>query len=88
MNTIMIAAILAFSATAANAQTYYNNDYNRSMNSTEYQIYDRTQRGYEQAEMNRRHEEQMDQQRLQQQSMDRSRRSMEFDAMQLNSRLR
>ena len=81
MNTIIIAAVLAFSATVTNAQNYYGNDYERSMNSTEYQIYDRTQRGYEQAEMNRRHQEQMDQQRAQQQSWDTDRRETELDGM-------
>ena len=86
MNTIIIAAVLAFSATAS-AQGY-NNDYVRSMDSTEYQIYDRTQRQIQQSEMNRMHDEQMREQQLQREEISRSRRDMEFDAMQRNSRLR
>jgi hypothetical protein len=86
MNTIIIAAILAFSATAS-AQSY-NNDYVRSMDNTQYQIYDRTQRQIEQSDMNRRQDEQMQEQLLQRQSMDRSRREMESNAIRLNSLLR
>ena len=88
MNTIIIAAVLAFSATVTNAQNYYNNDYVRSMDSNEYQIYDRTQRGIQQREMNRMHDEQMQQQQLQQQSAERANREMELDAMLRNSRYR
>ena len=87
MNTIIIAAVLAFSATVTNAQNY-NNDYVRSMDSNEYQIYDRTQRGIQQREMNRMHDEQMQQQQMRQQSAERANREMELDAMLRNSRYR
>ena len=87
MNTIIIAAVLAFSATVTNAQNY-NNDYIRSMDSNEYQIYDRTQRQIQQREMNRMHDDQMQQQQLRQQSAERTSREMELDAMLRNSRYR
>ena len=87
MNTVIIAAVLAFSATVTNAQNY-NNDYIRSMDSNEYQIYDRTQRQIQQSEMNRMHEDQMQQQQRQQQSSERANRAMELDSMLRNSQFR
>lgn len=86
MKTIILAALLALSATAG-AQGYgYNNDYVRSMSSDEYMAYDRTQRQIQQSQMQRMHEEQMRQQQLQNESMNRANRYMELDRLQMNSR--
>ena len=88
MKTVILAALLALSATAG-AQGYgYNNDYVRSMSNDEYMAYDRTQRQIQQSQMQRMHEEQMQQQERIHRSMESNLQDMEFDRMQERARYR
>jgi hypothetical protein len=87
MKTVLLAVLIAFSATAS-AQSYYNNDYVRSMSSDEYQVYDRTQRQIQQSQMQRMHDEEMQQRERMHRSMESNLQDMEFDRMQERARYR